>query len=530
MNYLEEKMKMEVTKLKMENKQLSEKLAEISKQLAKSQKKNEELDHIIASLPGHVYWMDREGRILGCNDEQANDLGISSRLEMIGKSIYDFQPKELADKILINNNQILRSKRPFLIEESAISSDGSKKVFLSHKTPLQDKKGKIIGIVGIATDITKFKNAEFTLENIIAMMPGHVYWLDKNNAFLGCNDQQARTIGLATRNDIVGKTISDFQNKENTKKILAINNKVMNTGMPYTAEEKAFLADGTEGYYLSKKTPLYDRENKVIGLLGISIDITENKRMEEKLRTAKEKAEVANQAKSEFVLNMEHDLRTPASGIYGLSKILVDSVKEKSLKEQLQLISDSSEELLNLLNGILAFHEIESGNFLILDKKFNLIKLVDSIVKLESAAAKERNITLNYYFSKNAPEHIVSDKYRIHKILLNLIGNAIKFTNSGSINISVELAKQLDSRNLVLKLIVQDTGIGIPKEKLNLLYERFYKLDLSNTGRYQGLGLGLYIVKKFTTELNGEIEVISKVGKGTTFTCILPCKLPLLNE
>lgn len=503
---------------------LKAKLKDVSNKLVDEQKKSRYLESIIASMPGHIYWMDKDGRILGCNDEQARDVGCASRLDVIGKTIHDFKPKEEADKILANNNEIMSSGLSKLIEEVCNLVNGDEKTFLSHKAPLKDDKGNIIGVLGISTDITALKDNEFTLENIIALMPGNIYWMDKNHVFLGCNNNQLKTLGLRSRADFIGQTYDGLLEPNDTEKVRKVNSKVVETGKPQSLEELGLDEFGNKAIYLTTKSPLRNNNGKVIGMVGVSVDITDLKEIERELEEAKEKAEAANQAKTEFMLNMQHDLRTPASGIFGLAKILAEATKEKRDKEYLTLITTASEELLNILNDILRFHLIESGTLSVLMKKIDVYSLVERIIKLESASAKNKELLLESHLASNVPKIIISDEYRIHRLLLNLVSNATKFTKKGFVKLIVGVGKKIDKENIMLRFIVRDTGIGIPKEKQDVIYERFQKLTLSNTGRYKGLGLGLRIVKKFTEELGGSIEVESKVGKGTTFICTLPVK------
>ncbi len=512
-----------ITKLKAQ-------LNDVSDKLTNEQQKSRQFENIVASLPGHIHWVDKEGVILGCNDEQARDVGCTSRLDVIGKTIHDIQPKDRADKILKNNNEIIKSGLPKTLEEIGNLANGDKKVYLSHKAPLKDDEGNIIGVLGISTDITAHKNNEFTLENIIALMPGNIFWKSKNGVFLGCNNNVARILKLKSPQDIVGKTNYDLFDSRLADQATEADNVAMRENKEYILEEIGLDIEGGLTTYLTRKVPLRDEDNKVIGLLGVSLDISDRKKAEEELKVAKEKAEIASQAKTEFMLNMQHDLRTPASGIYGLTKILAESAEDKTSKEYLTLIAVASKELLNVLNDILRFHQIESGSFSILSKKFDVHSLIEHIVKLELASAKNKKILLESHLDSNVPRMIISDEYRIHRLLLNLVSNAIKFTNEGSVKLSVQVAKQIDDRNITLQFIVKDTGIGIPKEKQNIIYEKFQKLTLSNTGRYKGLGLGLRIVKKFIEELGGNIEVESEVDKGTTFVCTLPVKLLLVSE
>jgi len=517
MDYLEEKMKKHMSK--------EEEIVQLIKQLADEKNKSAQLEHIIDSLPGHVYWMDREGHILGCNDEQANDFGISSRLEMVGKTIYDFQQKKLADNILINNNQILRTKKPLLIEEQTVLTNGNKKIFLSHKAPLKDKSGRAIGVIGISTDITAHKNNENTLENIIAMMPGNVYWINQKGICLGCNQNLVNIMGFSLKKEIVGHSPYRLMSKELAKLTRENDRKIMVSGIAQTFEEEGIDIGGKPATYLTKKVPLKNDAGKVVGLVGISLDITERKLMERKLKKAKEQAEMANEAKSDFLDNMRHDIRTPLSNIVGLSTILTTMEKNKEKKEFVNAIQVSGKALLELMTRILEFDNIETGRKPIAHVSFSLQRLLTELIKIHEASMINKHIKISINYDNRIPDKIIGDQERIHRILLNLVSNAIKFTEEGSIIISIEVAKK-DQKNIFIKFTVKDTGIGIPKDKFEVIFDKFNRLTHSYNGTYQGEGLGLYIVKSFVTELEGSIKVTSKIGKGSTFTCIIPFVIP----
>jgi PAS domain S-box-containing protein len=365
------------------------------------------------------------------------------------------------------------------------------------------------------------------LNNIIALIPCHVYWLDRNNVFLGCNDQQAKTIGLRSRHEIVGKTIYDFQIKENAEAIIKINNDIMSTKIPQTIEERAYLSDGlSEGTYLSYKIPLCDNKNNVIGLLGISLDITQRKQLEEKLQLAKEKAENANRAKTEFLANISHDIRTPISGIIGMTQILYSRLIKQDHKEFVKNIAQSAKQLLKILNLVIDFSEIESKSQPIQYNKFNLKTCIKEVTDTLAITIKEKNLNININYLTDIPEYIVGDDIRINRILLNLLNNAIKFTPKGAISIGASIEQPKDSKQIILQLAISDTGIGIPQDRINDIFDDFVRLSASYKGIYQGAGLGLAIVKRLITDMQGTIEVTSEINKGSTFTCKIPLLLP----
>lgn len=358
------------------------------------------------------------------------------------------------------------------------------------------------------------------LENIIALMPGHVFWLDRDGIYQGCNNAQAAFLNLASPHEIIGKTTSEILPIPQAADIDRNNVQIMEADVAALCEE----TDG-KSIYLSSKAPLHNQQGDVTGLLGISMDITQRKRDENELREAKKRAEIATQVKTEFIRNMEHDIRTPLCGIIGISNYLKSKAQDPEYEELLQDIEAASTELLEYFNDILEFSQIDMGTTPIILKEFNLKEAIQSIIRMELPAIKDKNIKLYVEYPDNIPHVITSDKFRINRALLNLVSNAIKFTNIGTIKIRVSLGEKTGI-NAVLKIAIIDTGIGIAKNNQEMIFDKFTRCDPTNRGLYKGTGLGLWIVKQFMDELGGKINLESEPGKGSTFTLLVPIQIP----
>lgn len=361
------------------------------------------------------------------------------------------------------------------------------------------------------------------LDIVIGNMPGNVYWLDCNNVYLGCNDIQAEWLNFSSRRDIVGKT-NHMIWPHQAEELNSRNRSVMLENKAYIGEEIAFTKD-QEIVFLSHKVPLHDEKGQVIGLLGVSLDITDRKRMEKELKIAKEIADIANQTKTEFIRNMEHDIRTPLSGVISVANHLQFIEQDSQKKEFLNDIQIATQELLNYLDNIFEFSQINTGSVPLIAKEFNLLFVLQGISNLESAALKEKNLNLMIDYSPDAPKIVVGDRFRIHRALLNLVNNAIKFTHEGYVKVSVRLAGQTRTGEVVLKISVEDTGLGIDKKNHEKIFDKFTRCDPSNKGIYKGTGLGLWVVKQFLNDLKGNISLQSEIGKGSIFTCEIPFKL-----
>ncbi|MDR3478551.1 MAG: ATP-binding protein [Gammaproteobacteria bacterium] len=373
------------------------------------------------------------------------------------------------------------------------------------------------------TYIKKLEEKIHQLEDVIALLPGSVYWMDKNGLYSGCNNVQAAFLNFASPKEIVGKT-----NKEliplDYRAIDKTNKKVMESGQLLITEETATVEGIGIVTYLSHKVPLRDKEGEVIGLLGVSFDITERKQMEKDLQIAKEKAEVANQTKTEFIRNMEHDIRTPLSGIISVTNYLKSKETDSQNKELLNDIEISSNELLDYLNSILEFSHINTGGMPILLKEFNLREVVTSVVVMELPASKFRQIDLLIDYPEKYPDILIGDKFRIHRALLNLASNAIKFTETGHVKIIINVDKN-EKNDTMLRIAVEDTGIGITRDHQDSIFDQFTRCDPANRGIYKGTGLGLRIVKQFMDELGGTITLVSQPEEGSTFTLSMPISL-----
>ncbi len=359
-------------------------------------------------------------------------------------------------------------------------------------------------------------------ENILALMPGCVYWLDRNNVYLGCNDIQAEQVMLSSRHEIVGKNTNDLLlYVGQASGVDKLNNQVMETGVPHTEIERGTMPDG-ERVYFSQKVPLRDEHNDIIGLLGISIDITELKKTEAALTIAKERAEAANLAKNEFIANMSHDIRTPLSGVVGMSQLLEDRLKHPEHKQFAYWINQSGEQLLSLLNSIMDVVSAENiSESDIKEEAFDLRQCINDIVLLERPTTVLKKIELNVEIDERAPRYIVTDPVKLHRVLLNLVGNAIKFTKAGYITIDVKLV-DFNGEQTYLQFQVIDTGIGISLDHHDKVFDRFYRATSSYEGIYSGYGVGLHIAQSYVKLLGGELNFTSQPGMGSTFYFDLP--------
>jgi two-component system, OmpR family, aerobic respiration control sensor histidine kinase ArcB len=400
----------------------------------------------------------------------------------------------------------------------------------------------------------KNNNKQPSLQTIVEKMPGNVWWKNRELCYLGCNDRVLSVLGLS-RNQFIGKTDHELWGKEIADELLKTDLHVLHTGETINLEEVLVEKDNTQVIMLTNKSPYYDKQGNIIGIVGTSTDITARKKMEEELDKAKNSAEAASKAKSEFIANMSHDLRLPLTGILGLTEGLIDvadntlvSLQQVSstqmteivakyqtllnkiievVREDGQLVLDSADELLQLLNEILETVRIESGKVSEKAESFDLRELVNHNIELTQVVARHRGLELLSEIDEHIPKYFSGLRNYLDRTLLNLLGNALKFTEKGFVKLKVELqtgqsAIYHPGDNIELKLTVQDTGIGIPKDKFKTIFEHFSRLTPSYQGIYKGAGLGLYTVNHYIEAMGAKIDVESEVGKGTRFIIKLP--------
>jgi PAS domain S-box-containing protein len=365
---------------------------------------------------------------------------------------------------------------------------------------------------------------EAMLSCILNSIPLHIFWKNRESVYLGCNETFARGAHLRP-NDVVGKTDFDLPwSREDTDAYRADDREVMRLGRAKThTVERQHRVDGTYIWLDTTKIPLLDAEGKVCGVVGIYDDITERKQMGDALHKAKGAAEAASRAKSEFLANMSHEIRTPMTSILGYADLLMDdSLDAADRKTFLTTVRRNAEHLLQLINDILDLSKIESGKMVMDLAPCHLPSTVADVASMMRPRAEQRGIALAVDYVGPLPETIHTDGARVRQVLVNLVGNAVKFTENGSIRIGVSFLPQWRAGQSAVSVAVIDTGIGIRQESLASLFKPFTQAESSTTRKYGGTGLGLTISREIITALGGELTVQSTPGEGSTFTVTIP--------
>jgi two-component system, OmpR family, aerobic respiration control sensor histidine kinase ArcB len=369
------------------------------------------------------------------------------------------------------------------------------------------------------------------LKNIAISLPQYLFWKNTRSVYLGCNQNYARLLGLQSIEDIIGKTDADFHWQpagHTAEDFRRADQDTMQGHLITNQEEILILPNGQKLVTLVSKLPIQEN-GQILGIVGYFSDITELKEKEQALQQAKQQADAANQAKSQFIANMSHDIRTPLTGLLGMAEILAQKLTATDDREAVQDILNSGRLLLDFLNEIIDFSKLENSALPVYEIKFNLRTLLDNMVALVKPAAEAKQLPLQVQIDEDIPAQLIGDSHRIQGIVRHLLTNAIRFTHQGQVALTAKLAQKKGQQALI-RIQVQDTGIGIPQDKQAVIFTRFSRLHPAYQGVYPGAGLGLALVKRFITELEGEIEVRSEENKGSTFSCLIPVKIAWLQK
>ncbi|MBN2009013.1 response regulator [candidate division KSB1 bacterium] len=365
-------------------------------------------------------------------------------------------------------------------------------------------------------------NEKNVLQTVIDMVPDSIYMKDKENKFLLNNLTHIRSLGMKDQHDLVGKTDMDFFPPEFVNEFHHDEKRIMETGQAIlNKDEKAIdPISRLENWVSTSKVRILDSHGNVQGIVGISRNINERKRFEAKLKKAKLDAEAASQSKSEFLANMSHEIRTPMNGIIGMTELALDLAPNKQQRDYLNIAKRSAESLLDLLNDILDFSKIEAGKLELEEVDFNLRNVIETALTTFAIQAHTKGVELLCDIKNDVPVSVRGDSGRLRQIIVNLVGNALKFTEKGEIIVRVDFDSFFKASNpdqIGLHFSVSDTGIGIPADKLDKIFESFSQADVSTTRKYGGTGLGLTISQKLSELMGGRIWVESEVGKGSVF-------------
>jgi PAS domain S-box-containing protein len=422
-----------------------------------------------------------------------------------------------------------------IYELTYIRKDGTRFPAVVNVTALRDAHDTIIGYLLIGTDNTARKQVEeeqkksdqrlrdqqFYTRSLIESNIDALMTTDPSGIITDVNKQMEALTG-STRDELIGAPFKDCFT--DPKRAEAGIRRVLSEKSVTDYELTARARDGTQTVVSYNATTFYDRGRTLQGVFAAARDVTERKRVELELLQAKAAAESANSTKSDFLASMSHEIRTPMNAIMGIADLLAKTRLTPEQDKYVQIFRRSGDNLLNLINDILDLSKVEASQLDLERTGFSLSDDLEKVIEMVAPRAQEKGLALTCEIAADVSNDLVGDPTRLRQVLLNLLGNAVKFTPDGSVSLKVERDGD-SSVPTALRFTVSDTGIGIPHEKLNRVFERFTQGDSSTTRRFGGSGLGLTISRRLVELMGGRIWVESEVGKGSQFGFAVPFEL-----
>ncbi len=537
----------------------------ISKDITEKKLIDEEFRHqinfnetLMDNIPNPVFYKNIDGICLGCNKAFAVFFE-KPKSEIIGKKLSSFTASNDSDFISQTDMETFYLRNTQNYELNYLHNSGKESIIIVYKSLFYDNYNQPAGIIGTLLDITERmkyqeeinRSKEF-LQFIIDRLPIGVYWKDRDLVYQGCNKYFTKLISAESIDSII--SYSDYRLnwlKDETARFEELDREVILSGNArYNLNTVIHNSENKKIWLENTKLPLYDRNGNIIGLFGTWQNISSAKETEEELKKytedlesariiqeehalnmsiiideleeAKAAAEKANQAKTEFLANISHEIRTPMNAILGFSEILINRAKDNSSKHYLETIYSSGKTLLSLINDILDLSKIEAGKIDFILEPLDVKKIIDEIKQMFSKSIEEKGLTFNIFIEDKLPI-LMLDEVRLRQILFNLIGNSIKFTDKGFINIYVNYLFVNDLYKLAnIEIKVIDSGIGIPEEEYENIFKEFTQRSGQDTKKYGGTGLGLTITRRLIEKMNGRINLVSEINKGTEFVISLP--------
>ena len=494
------------------------------------------LEDVIEGSTSIIFLKDREGKFITINAALEKRLGMS-REQLAGKTDYDIAPKELADYWRQHDLVVLETAKAIQIEERADLPDGHH-IFLTNKFPLVDVEGQVYGVGAISHDITERKQIELKLKETSktlaeAQKVAHVGSFEYFPATRTTtwSQEEYRIYGLdpagpppdygvmlekcihPSERDLLHETFS-----------LAMQNHAI-----YELEHRITRPDGSVRWVYDRAEPYFDERGELARYVGTTLDITQRKETELHLLELKESAEAGNRAKTIFLANMSHELRTPVAGVMGMIDLALRRATDPKQTDWLNKSKSSAQRLLNVVNDILDYSKAEADRLPLEEKNFSLRQLIDDAIALHGIAAQAKGLHVTREISSALPDQLCGDVFRLKQVLHSLLGNSCRFSDQGTITVRVNAVDE-DGGTLMVRIEVEDQGVGISTEKQATLFHPFTQVDGSMTRKHGGAGLGLAIAKRLANLMGGDMGMTSQEGRGSTFWVTVRLTLAKANE
>ncbi|WP_165000337.1 MASE3 domain-containing sensor histidine kinase [Anaerophilus nitritogenes] len=484
------------------------------------------MDMLMNTIPNPIFYRNKQGVYIGCNKSFEEFIGLKKE-EIIGYSTYDLFYKDIADRYCQRDEELICNGGVQVYESKIYNKDKSHKYAIFHKAVYTNEKGEREGIIGVISDITDRKNMEIDLmeseerySQLIELLPDGLAICD-NDKIEFVNTSSVKLFGANKKEELIGRNIHDFIYKDYCETVQNRIKKVVKykEDVPLL-EQKAVRINGELIDVEGKIIPFWiDGKRKYVSLIR---DITERKQTEALKRKIQE-AEEQDKIKTEFFANLSHELRTPLNLIFSSIQLLELDFKNKDLwrneqifNKRMKVLKQNGYRLLRLVNNLIDITKIDSGYFELDIQNYNIVSIVEEITLSVVEYMMQKKIHLQ--FDTDIEEKIIAcDPDKLERILLNLFSNAVKFTNPGGC-VYVNVLDQIDG----ILIEVSDTGVGIPKDQVELIFQRFKQVDKSLRRNHEGSGIGLSLVESLVKMQGGNIWVNSKVGQGTKFSIKFP--------
>ncbi len=484
---------------------------------------NQLLNAFLENSPSIITIKDIHGSYLYANSSALAAFGKSAE-DVLGRNAFSIFSKEIAEKILDDDLDIIR-QRHTVINEYTLVEGVREKHFVRHMFPLINNKNLVYGVGSISNDVTESKRLEKEIKlsndrftSLFYNSPISIIITDAyTSEFIMVNNTFLQTFGY-TQEEIIGKKVDDIKLIVDENELLLLSKDLQKNGKVKDREFKVLKKNGEEFISLSSvEIVQVDSKRQVVSAFQ---DITALKKIESELILAKKVAEEATAAKSLFLANMSHEIRTPLNAMLGFTELMVKTTLDTQQKDYLNAIDSSGKNLLGTINDILDFSKIEAGRLNIERIPFSPQQALHSVYTMFFSKAQSKDLKLFTSIDPRVPSLVIGDPTRFNQIVINLIGNAIKFTSKGSITVDCSVL-EINTVKTKLKIAVKDTGVGIAEANLKKIFDRFEQAEDNTTRNFGGTGLGLSIVKKLVELQNGEIYASSKLNEGSEFVFII---------
>jgi PAS domain S-box-containing protein len=477
----------------------------------------------VASVPIEAVMTDRDLRVLTATPRWLDRFGLTEP-EVVGRPLGALSPD--AFQVFEDDFRRCLAGEPVRRDRLRVSYQGVDGWVDLEMTPWRDEAGDIAGVISAAHDVTetveamrKSERTQERLELATEMANIYVYDIDYRRRRIEAHGKNILQINDENRRAVIDSVFEDAGERyidPRDRARIGEANRRFEAGAPFAEEYRMLRPDGAEFWVAEVMQATRDDEGRVVRVIGASQDVTARKQAEQALIQAKEDAEAANHAKSAFLATMSHEIRTPLNGVLGMAQAMTAGPLEPAQRERLDVIRQSGETLLAVLNDVLDLSKIEAGKLELEEVEFDVGEVAKSVHGAFSAIAAQKGLRFELAITRAARGAYRGDATRVRQLLGNLVSNALKFTESGRVDVRV------GRRAGALALSVTDTGVGIAADQQATLFRKFEQADASTTRRFGGTGLGLAICRELAERMGGRIEMTSAEGRGSTFVVLLP--------